>query len=35
VSESVGDDVIETARVSVRELMSALSSDEAHLLADD
>ena len=35
VSESVGDDVIGAATVSVRELMSALSRDEAHLLGDD
>jgi DNA-binding MarR family transcriptional regulator len=35
VWESVGDDVIGAATVSVRELMSALSRDEAHLLGDD
>ncbi len=35
VRESVGDDVIDAATVSVRELMSALSRDEARLLGDD
>jgi DNA-binding MarR family transcriptional regulator len=35
VRESVGDDVIDAATVSVKELMSALSRDEANLLGDD
>jgi hypothetical protein len=35
VRESVGDDVIDAATVSVKELMSALSRDEARLLGDD
>ena len=35
VRESVGDDVIDAATVSVRELMSALARDEAQLLGDD
>jgi DNA-binding MarR family transcriptional regulator len=35
VRESVGDDVVDAATVSVRELMSALSRDEAQLLGDD
>jgi DNA-binding MarR family transcriptional regulator len=35
VRESVGDDVIDAATVSVSELMSALARDEAHLLGDD
>ena len=35
VGESVGDDVIDAATVSVRELMSALARDEAQLLGDD
>jgi DNA-binding MarR family transcriptional regulator len=35
VRESVGDGVIDTARVSVKELMSALSRDEEELLGDD
>jgi DNA-binding MarR family transcriptional regulator len=35
VRESVGDDVIDAAAASVRELMSALARDEAHLLDDD
>jgi DNA-binding MarR family transcriptional regulator len=35
VWESVGDDVIGAATVSVRELMAALARDEAHLLGDD
>jgi DNA-binding MarR family transcriptional regulator len=35
VRESVGDDVVDAARVSVKELMSALERDEAHLLGDD
>lgn len=35
VSESVGDEVIAAATVSARELMSALSEDEAQLLGDD
>ena len=35
VRESVGDGVIHAAAVSVRELMSALASDEARLLGDD
>jgi DNA-binding MarR family transcriptional regulator len=35
VSESVGDDVIGAATASLRELVSALSRDEAHLLGDD
>jgi DNA-binding MarR family transcriptional regulator len=35
VRESVGDGVIDAATVSVRELMSALERDEAHLLGDD
>ncbi len=35
VRESVGDEVVDAARVSVRELMSALSRDEAQLLGDD
>jgi DNA-binding MarR family transcriptional regulator len=35
VGESVGGDVIDAATVSVRELMSALSRDEAQLLGDD
>jgi DNA-binding MarR family transcriptional regulator len=35
VRESVGDDVIDAATVSVNELMSALSRDEARLLGDD
>ncbi len=35
VWESVGDDVIDAATVSVRELMSALARDEARLLGDD
>ncbi len=35
VRESVGDDVIDAATVSVKELMSALARDEAQLLGDD
>jgi DNA-binding MarR family transcriptional regulator len=35
VRESVGDEVIGAATVSVKELMSALSRDEARLLGDD
>ncbi len=35
VRESVGDDVIDAARVSVKELTSALARDEAQLLGDD
>ena len=35
VRESVGDDVVDAATVSVKELMSALSRDEARLLGDD
>lgn len=35
VRESVGDDVIDAATLSVRELMSALARDEAQLLGDD
>jgi len=35
VRESVGDDVIDAATVSVKELLSALSRDEARLLGDD
>lgn len=35
VRDSVGDDVIDEATASVRELMSALATDEARLLADD
>jgi DNA-binding MarR family transcriptional regulator len=35
VRESVGDGVVDAARVSVKELMSALSRDEAQLLGDD
>ncbi len=35
VRESVGEGVIEAARVSAKELMSALSRDEAQLLGDD
>lgn len=35
VWESVGDDVINAATVSVRELMSALARDEARLMGDD
>jgi hypothetical protein len=35
VRESVGDGVMDAATVSVRELMSALARDEAHLLGDD
>jgi DNA-binding MarR family transcriptional regulator len=35
VRESVGDDVIDAATVSVKELMAALSRDEAQLLGDD
>ena len=35
VRESVGDGVVDAATVSVRELMSALSRDEARLLGDD
>ena len=35
VRESVGDGVIDAATVSVKELMSALSRDEARLLGDD
>jgi DNA-binding MarR family transcriptional regulator len=35
VSESAGDDVVGTATVSLRELVSALSRDEARLLGDD
>jgi len=35
VRESVSDDVIDAATVSVRELMSALARDEARLLGDD
>jgi len=35
VWESVGDDVIGAATVSVKELMAALSRDEAQLLGDD
>ena len=34
VRELVGDDVIDAATVSVRELMSALARDEAQLLGD-
>lgn len=33
--ESVGDDVIDAATVSVKELISALARDEARLLGDD
>ena len=33
--ESVGDDVIDAATVSVKELTSALARDEAQLLGDD
>ena len=35
VRESVGDDIVDAATVSVRELMSALARDEAQLLGDD
>ena len=35
VRESVGDDVIDATTVSVKELLSALSRDEARLLGDD
>jgi DNA-binding MarR family transcriptional regulator len=35
VRESVGDDVIDAARVSVQELTAALARDEAQLLGDD
>jgi DNA-binding MarR family transcriptional regulator len=35
VRESVGDGVVDAARVSVKELMSALSRDETQLLGDD
>ena len=35
VRESVGDDVVDAARVSVKELMYALSRDEAQLLGDN
>jgi DNA-binding MarR family transcriptional regulator len=35
VRESVGDDVIDAATVSVKELTAALARDEAHLLGDD
>lgn len=35
VRESVGDDIIDAATVSVRDLMSALARDETHLLKDD
>ena len=35
VRESVGDDVIDAATVSVKELISALAGDEAQLLGDD
>jgi len=35
VRESVGGDVVDAATVSVRELMSALTRDEAQLLGDD
>jgi hypothetical protein len=35
VRESVGDDVIDAATVSVKELTSALARDEAQLLGDD
>lgn len=35
VRASVGDEAIEAARVSVKELMEALARDEAHLLGDD
>jgi DNA-binding MarR family transcriptional regulator len=35
VRESVGDDVVDAATVSVRDLMSALARDEAQLLGDD
>ena len=35
VRESVGDDTVDAATVSVRELMSALARDEAQLLGDD
>jgi len=35
VRESAGDGVVEAARVSAKELMSALSRDEAQLLGDD
>ena len=35
VRESVGDGVVDAATVSVKELMSALSRDEARLLGDD
>jgi DNA-binding MarR family transcriptional regulator len=35
VRELVGDDVIDAATVSVKELLSALSRDEARLLGDD
>ena len=35
VRESVGGDVIDAATVAVRELMSALARDEAHLFGDD
>jgi len=33
--ESVGDDVIHAATVSVKELTAALARDEAQLLGDD
>lgn len=35
VRESVGDGVVDAATISVKELMSALSRDEARLLGDD
>jgi len=35
VRESVGDGVVDATTVSVKELMSALSRDEARLLGDD
>jgi hypothetical protein len=35
VRESVGEDVIDAATVSVIELMAALSREEAQLLGDD
>jgi DNA-binding MarR family transcriptional regulator len=35
VRESVGDDVIDAATVSVKELTAALARDEAQLLGDD
>jgi len=35
VRESVGEGVVDAATVSVKELMSALSRDEAQLLGDD